>query len=157
MNPQDILSKGELKPSSPNCTIIVTGPRGWTDRKTVWTPLDRALDYYGTLLVRNGKAREGVDALVSVWTDEKKGHGVFEDPRPADWDTHGKKAGFIRNGEMVRAVPRADVVMAWGLPCKQNAPWCPPGLHPTHGTADCVRQARSAGIPVRFSRHGMSW
>lgn len=157
MRPQDSLSKANLDPNSPKFTIIVTGPRGWTDHRTVWQPLDRALSYYGSLLVRNGKARQGVDSLVSAWTDRKKGCGVTEDPKPADWDTYGKKAGFIRNGEMVRALPRADLVMAWGLPCKMNAPWCPSGLHPTHGTADCVQQARDAGLRVRFSRHGMSW
>lgn len=157
MKPQDDLTEAKLNLNSPNFTILVTGPRGWTDRRSVWMPLDRMLSHYGTLLVRNGKARDGVDNLVSLWTAQKKECGVVEDPHPANWRVHGKQAGFIRNGEMVRALPRADVVMAWGLPCKKNAPWCPPGFHPTHGTADCVKQARAAGIPVRFSPQGMSW
>lgn len=157
MRPQEDLGEAKLNLNSPNFTILVTGPRGWTNRQAVWMPLDRALTHYGKLLVRNGKARDGVDGLVSAWTDRKKGCGVTEDPHYADWNTRGNQAGFIRNGEMVRALPRPDIVMAWGLPCKKNARWCPPGLHPTHGTADCVEQARAAGLRVRFSPHGMSW
>lgn len=143
--------------NSPNFVVIVTGPRDWLDRRAVWRPLDLTLAHYGSLLVRNGKAKRGVDSLVSEWTRLQKGHGVTEDPHPADWDTHGHQAGFIRNGEMVKALPRADVVMAWGLPCEKNARWCPRGVHPTHGTADCVKKAREAGIRVVFSRHGMKW
>lgn len=154
---QDALVETKLFFNSPNFVVIVTGPRDWTDPKTVWRPLDLTLAHYGSLLVRNGKATRGVDSMVSDWTDARRGHGVTEDPHYADWDTHPRQAGFIRNGEMVKALPRADVVMAWGLPCKKNARWCPPGIHPTHGTADCVEQARAAGLRVVFSRHGMSW
>lgn len=50
----------------------------------------------------------------------------------ADWRTHGKAAGPIRNAEMLKLGP--DLVVA-----------APGG----RGTADMVRRARAAGIEVR--------
>lgn len=52
----------------------------------------------------------------------------------ADWQTHGKAAGPIRNGAML-AKHAPDGVVAF------------PGHN---GTADCVRQAEAAGIKVWF-------
>lgn len=51
---------------------------------------------------------------------------------PADWATHGRRAGPIRNAQML-AEGRPDAVLAF------------PG---GRGTADMVRQARAAGVPV---------
>src|SRR5690606_30354012 len=51
---------------------------------------------------------------------------------PADWRRHGRAAGPIRNQEMADA--GADLCIAF------------PG---GRGTADMVRRARAAGIPVR--------
>jgi hypothetical protein len=50
----------------------------------------------------------------------------------ADWERHGKAAGPIRNQAMIDA--GADLVIAF------------PG---GRGTADLIRRARKAGIPVR--------
>lgn len=53
---------------------------------------------------------------------------------PADWDTHGKAAGPIRNQEMlIRGVP--DLVVAF--PTKNS-----------RGTWDMVRRAEKAGVKV---------
>lgn len=53
-------------------------------------------------------------------------------PFPADWDLHGRAAGPIRNQEMIdRGKP--DLVLAF------------PG---GRGTADMVRRAEAAGVPV---------
>lgn len=136
--------------------LIITGSRDWTDRRSVWTPLDRLRGQHGRLLIRNGKARKGADALVSEWCEENRRGGVTERPYPADWGgSGGKGAGFVRNGAMVDA--GANAVLAWANPCRKNSTWCPPGPHPSHGTADCVRKARTAGIPVHFCPLGMKW
>ena len=50
----------------------------------------------------------------------------------ADWKKHGKAAGPIRNGQMIRE-GRPDVVIAF---------------NGGRGTADMMRQARDAGIPI---------
>lgn len=157
MTAQDNPPATELTDAHPLYCILVTGSRGWTDRPTVWRPLDKMLGSRRRLLIRNGKATKGADGLVGQWTDLRKGQGVTEDPHRADWNAHGYQAGFIRNGVMVKALPRPDLVMVWALPCEKNTRWCPRGVHPTHGTADCVEQARKAGLLVTFCPQGMSW
>lgn len=54
---------------------------------------------------------------------------------PADWATHGKAAGPIRNREMLGAKP--DYVFAFHENLKESK-----------GTADMVKIARKAGVPV---------
>lgn len=48
------------------------------------------------LTVVCGKAR-GADSLGEKWA-KQEGRGILF--FPADWDTHGKAAGYIRNSEM---------------------------------------------------------
>lgn len=154
MNAQDAELAAWLS-ANPRFVLGVTGSRDWATRSSVWIPLTQMLRHRKRLLVRNGKAKRGVDRHVSDWTARLPDHLVLEDPHPADWGRHGNQAGFLRNQEMVDA--GMDALMAWALPCRKNAPWCPTGEHPTHGTADCVDKARAAGIPVYFSPEGMSW
>lgn len=148
--------------------IIVTGSREWGEpvqrmlgrgRATVWSPLDRLRIEHATpespLVVRNGMARRGADHLVHEWCEEYKGEHVIEDPNPADWANWGNQAGFRRNGDMV--AKGADMGLVWAVPCSKNSPWCPKGIHPTHGTADCVDKMRKADIPVFFCPSGMKW
>ncbi|MCP9209675.1 SLOG family protein [Streptomyces sp. NEAU-Y11] len=135
-------------------TLIVTGSRDWRDRRSIWMPLDKLLQGHGRIAVRNGKARKGLDRLVSEWAVARMHDGAIEIPHRADWDAHGWRAGFLRNGEMVDA--GANSLLAWANPCrKEDRRWCPPGEHPSHGTADCARRARAAGIPVFSCPLGM--
>lgn len=53
---------------------------------------------------------------------------------PADWERYGKRAGIVRNAEMVAA--GADVCLAFVL-------------GESRGTRHCMREAAKAGIPVR--------
>jgi hypothetical protein len=55
-----------------------------------------------------GKAR-GVDTLGERWAHE---HGIPVKEFPADWDTHGKAAGPIRNKQMAEY---ADALVALRL------------------------------------------
>lgn len=154
MNAQDAEPEAELS-ANPRFVLGVTGSSTWVRKATVWLPLNQMLRHHGRLLVRNGKAKRGVDRFVGEWSARFPDHLVLEDPHPADWDLHGKAAGFLRNQEMVDLGMGA--LMAWALPCRKNSRWCPPGEHPTHGTADCVKKARAAKIPIYFSPEGMSW
>ena len=52
---------------------------------------------------------------------------------PADWDTYGKQAGFIRNIQMLDEKP--DLVIAF----QKNA---------SRGTQHTINEARKRGIPV---------
>ena len=60
---------------------------------------------------------------------------------PADWIRHGRAAGPIRNEQMLRE----------GCPDLVVAFHDDPGLG--RGTADMVRRALAAGVPVRFVHH----
>lgn len=155
MSAQDAAVPTLLDPNVPVFRLIVTGSSTWRGRVSVWVPLDRMLAKHGRIVLRNGKAKRGLDRIVSDWTAARTGRGVTEDPQPADWAAHGMRAGFLRNQKLVDA--GGDALMAWVDPCRRRRVWCPPGTHPSHGTADCVKRARKAGIPVYFSPRGMSW
>lgn len=55
--------------------------------------------------VVSGTAR-GVDRMGEKWSEK---NGISVARFPADWDKHGKSAGFIRNEEMAKY---ADALMA---------------------------------------------
>lgn len=59
---------------------------------------------------------------------------------PADWTTHGRAAGPIRNRELIRQAQALDPnprVLAFKMEGKPNL-----------GTGDCIRQATIAGCEV---------
>lgn len=53
-------------------------------------------------------AAHGVDSWAA---DEARKRGMIVHEYPADWKTHGKKAGFLRNVDIVRAANR--IVAFW--------------------------------------------
>lgn len=61
---------------------------------------------WGGMLVVSGHAR-GADQMGEMWADA---HMVDVKLYPADWDTHGKGAGPIRNREMAQ---NADVLVTF--------------------------------------------
>lgn len=120
--------------------ILVTGSRDWDDYET----LQEAL-FYAWANFQNGWNTEEVEiTLVSgacptgadrraeeIW---KKKAGMPIERHPADWKTHGKKAGFLRNKEMVDL--GADVCLAF---IKNNS----------KGATHTANLAEKAGIPTR--------
>ncbi|MGX9346626.1 SLOG family protein [Microbacterium sp. KNMS] len=85
--------------------ILVTGSRTWDDRETIAQALvDHGV--YGDTLV-SGACPTGADAIAErEWSE----FGPVE-RHPADWRAHGKRAGFIRNAEMVKR--GADICLAF--------------------------------------------
>lgn len=59
---------------------------------------------------------------------------------PADWKTHGKSAGPIRNQQMLES--GVDLVLAFPIGSEQSGE--------SKGTWDMVRRARAAGVEVRI-------
>lgn len=113
--------------------LLVTGGRDYADAATVAAVLDRALGRLPdgeVLVVVNGGAR-GLDTLAHRWAYWRcvEGRRAMPEMHPADWDTHGKAAGHIRNAAMVATRPDACVAFPGG-----------------RGTADCLRRARAAGV-----------
>lgn len=117
-------------------TVIVCGGREYRDWKTargtlsaLWLELQRA---GATLTVVTGGA-PGADRLARDWARDHRNDGVRFVEVAADWVKHGDAAGPIRNQLMLdRHQP--DLVIAF------------PG---GKGTADMVRRAKKARVPVR--------
>lgn len=83
-------------------------------------------------VVVSGGAR-GVDSWAAECARER---GLRVVVYPADWKTHGERAGFIRNAQIVEDC--TELVAFWN------------GV--SRGTMDSVRKARARGIPVRVVR-----
>lgn len=105
--------------------VLVCGGRYFDDANTVYSFLD-GLDV--NVLITGGAS--GADTLAWEWGFDRgvPTNLVF----PADWDRYGKKAGYLRNKEMLED-GRPDLVIAF------------PG---DKGTAMMVRLAEEAGVKV---------
>lgn len=136
-------------------TVLVTGSRNWTDVATIRVALDAAVtgalwqvDRVEPLLVHGACPFRTVDGLVAsadiLASNEAYRRGWARHAMSADWQEYGRRAGPIRNREMVDFVmgrPGIRVAVAFPLP-------------ESRGTLDCIRQARAAGIPVAVWRPG---
>ena len=104
--------------------IAVTGGRDYRDSGTVVVTLGSLCPI--SKLIHGGCT--GADVIAGEWASQCRIEVVEV---PADWKTHGKSAGPIRNSKMVGMMP--DFVVAF------------PG---GRGTANMVSQSRSAGLTV---------
>lgn len=79
--------------------VLIYGGRDFTDKQGAFAYLDSVFSEWkqGELLVVGGKAR-GADTLGEEWALENS-HG-FEG-YGADWSTHGRGAGAVRNQKML--------------------------------------------------------
>lgn len=107
--------------------VLVTGSRNWTDREQIRKAL--SLLPPGSTVVHG--AAGGADTIAD---EEARALRLNVEPHPADWKRHGRKAGPLRNQEMIDAGPY-DIVFAFPLPG-------------SIGTEDCIRRARKAGWTV---------
>lgn len=107
--------------------VLVCGGRGYTDRAALWSILD-GLGPPEVSEIISGMA-PGADTFAAEWA-ERFGFPLLK--FHADWAKHGRAAGPIRNQRMIDE-GKPDLVVAF------------PG---GRGTADMVRRAKAAGIPV---------
>lgn len=105
--------------------LVVTGGREYCSISAVRSAFDNLLEK--PKLVIHGGAR-GADSLCEYVAHEL---GIPTLCFKADWDLHGKKAGVLRNQEMVEYKP--DLLLAF-----------PGGI----GTADMKRRCAKANIPT---------
>lgn len=108
--------------------VLVCGGRYYHNVPYMRKVMNAVHDTLGVTAVIHGDQR-GADKLAGVWAG---GKGLKVVPFPAEWKRFGRGAGMIRNTRMLKeGCP--DLVVAF------------PG---GSGTADMVRKARTAGVPV---------
>jgi hypothetical protein len=109
--------------------VLVCGGREFSNRKIAYEALDMLDKEYHFDVLIDGMAR-GADELGFDWALSR---GVKTERYAADWASHGRAAGPIRNKEMLdKGLP--DLVVAF------------PG---GPGTANMIRQAENAGVLVK--------
>lgn len=109
--------------------VLVCGGRYFDDRTKLIRVLDDLLKELGEFTLIEGDA-SGVDRLAGYWARKRR---LTDMKFPADWQSHGRAAGPIRNEQMLRE-GNPDLVVAF------------PG---GRGTAHMVGLAERAGVPVR--------
>ncbi|MEV5913340.1 SLOG family protein [Streptomyces chartreusis] len=116
--------------------LLVTGSRSWSHvallegviGEVLWLGRHRPRD----VLLIHGACPRGADAIADAFAREI---GMSIRRHPADWDSHGKRAGFLRNAQMVSA--GADLCLAF---IKGGSP----------GASMTANLAKKAGIPTEI-------
>lgn len=119
--------------------VIVAGGREFTDREFLFKSLDAFHTQTPIVLLIEGGQRTydrnlnkcigGVDFLAHLWAVN---NGIATATVHAHWKRFDAAAGPVRNGWMV-SLFNVDRLIVF------------PG---NRGTADCIRQAEKAGIPI---------
>lgn len=110
--------------------VLVCGGRDYNDYETMYDHLEIRLDSKDILIHGNAN---GADVLSERVRIDLYGEDETKVVRfPADWDRYGKRAGPIRNQQMLDE-GKPDLVLAF------------PG---GSGTLDMVTRARKAGVTV---------
>lgn len=79
--------------------ILITGSRDWYSKIIIHqVMLDIEKHNSGPFTLVSGACRTGADIMAENFATRL---GWTVERHPADWKTHGKRAGFIRNSEMV--------------------------------------------------------
>src|SRR5574338_295009 len=116
----------ELEAWGMSINVVVTGGRDYADEAHVFERLDYVAELYGGVARLAHGACSGADTLAVRWATSR---GVPLAAYPAKWREYGRRAGPMRNADMlVREKPAILVAFPGGK-----------------GTDDCVRQAQRMG------------
>lgn len=108
--------------------VLVCGGWGYANQAMLFGVLDMQAEETGISTIIQGGA-DGADRLARLWCHTRFCRG---ENFAADWHSHGKAAGPIRNQRMIDE-GKPDLVVAF------------PG---GRGTADMVRRSKAAGVRV---------
>jgi hypothetical protein len=109
--------------------ILICGGRDYNNKDKVYEILDKALSVFSDLHIIHGAA-SGADSLAGDWANERQ---MAWTAYPANWNEYGKRAGYIRNTQMLNE-GKPDLVIAF------------PG---GKGTQMMINLAEAAKVPVK--------
>lgn len=110
---------------------LVTCSRTWRGWSAMRTALTEVHERFPDAVLVHGDNPRGDRQAAEMWQE----FGGEVEAWPAQWKTHGRAAGFIRNAAMVKSAPIR--VLAFLDP-----------ESPTRGAYHCAQLAEDAGIPV---------
>jgi hypothetical protein len=113
--------------------LLICGDRWWKDKELI----KKYIEYFKPTVLIEGEAR-GADTLARMVAEEL---GIPVEKYPADWNTHGKKAGPIRNRQMLKE-GKPDMVIGFH-----------DDLENSKGTKDMLKISTKAGISVMHVSH----
>lgn len=126
-------------PDTDGLRLLVCGGRFYRDRDALFSVLDAIHAKRPIALIIEGEAGKrdpttgeilaGADLFARAWAESR---GVVVAPHKANWLRHGYAAGPMRNADMIA----------------EGQPHAVLGFPGGRGTADMMRQARNAGLPV---------
>jgi hypothetical protein len=108
--------------------VLVCGGRNFTDSQWLYWFLDSFHKTYQIDVIIEGGAK-GADRLARTWAIN---NNIPVETYEADWESHGRAAGPIRNAKML-IEGKPDYVIAF-----------PGGT----GTANMMEKARNASVPI---------
>lgn len=119
--------------------VAISGSRAFTNQRFVSHVVSEIHAAGDRILV--GDAPSGVDQFVREYV-KALGLQVGRDWAlcEADWETHGRPAGHLRNGVMIANADRLVAIFAPG----ERSP----------GTSNAITHARNKGIPVHIFHEG---
>lgn len=109
--------------------VLVCGSRDWTDHHAILNALIR----HAPLKIMHGAAR-GADRIAA---DLAELHDIEAQAFLADWEHYGKRAGILRNLQMLNAQPNLVIAFQCNGSC---------------GTQHTIDEAQRRGIPVEVHR-----
>lgn len=123
--------------------ILITGSRDWPFERQLCNTLneyrDKTIKGLGERhILVSGACPTGADAMAEAYA---KDVGWIVERYPANWSTYGKRAGFIRNAEMVEM--GADLCIAFIY-------------NQSKGATMTAKLAERAGIPTRIIQSNTS-
>ncbi len=89
--------------------ILVCGGRNFNKRHFVFKCLDSFLKQNPSINCVVHGAATGADSLAGEWA---RSRNIEERRYPADWQKYGKRAGYLRNEEML-SKEKPDVIIAF--------------------------------------------
>jgi hypothetical protein len=112
--------------------VLICGDRNWASLPRLSEVMNSYHEQAGVTLVIEGEAR-GADKMGAIWAESK---GIPVRRFPADWSQYGRAAGPIRNQEML-LLGLPQIIFAFHDDLKNSK-----------GTADMIRRAKKAKLPV---------